>query len=90
MTSQYKSLVGKRRVLLFGGAIGDTAKYDITNDAFIMDLATYTWKKLICTGNIPTPRAAHASTVINTLQMVVYGGAAGSNLLLKVRWYFGP
>jgi len=48
-----------------------------------MDLVTFTWRKLNCSGLAPAPRAAHASVVINTLQMLVYGGAAGSKSLQK-------
>lgn len=83
-TLSITSLVGRQRVLLFGGAIGDTKKYNITNDSFMLDLSACAWKKLVCTGSVPVPRAAHASSTINTLQMVVYGGAAGSLLLRKL------
>ena len=30
------------------------------------------------TGNIPTPRAAHAACNVNENQLIIYGGAAGS------------
>ena len=73
------------RVVLFGGAIGDTNKYSITRDTYILDMNTLVWRKPICTGVPPTPRAAHASVAIENSQVVVYGGAAGSNSIVKLR-----
>ena len=63
---------------MFGGAIGDSSNYNITNDVFIMDLNVCSWKKLICSGLAPTPRAAHTSVGVNLSQIIVYGGSAGS------------
>lgn len=42
-------------------------------------MALLKWKKLICGGVPPTPRAAHACAMVDNLQMVVYGGATGGN-----------
>ena len=36
----------------------------------------------IATGNIPSPRAAHASCCVNLNQLVIYGGATGCNEFL--------
>ena len=66
-------------MVLFGGAIGDTNKYNITRDTFILDMSTLMWKRPNCCGVLPTPRAAHACATVDIYQMVVYGGAAGSN-----------
>jgi N-acetylneuraminic acid mutarotase len=66
---------------LFGGAIGDTNKYSITGDTFMFDMSANKWKKLQCGGVLPTPRAAHACTIVDNLQMVVYGGATGGKFL---------
>jgi len=74
-------IVGKEKIVLFGGAIGDTNKYSITGDTYILDVPTFKWKKLVCGGVAPSPRAAHACAMVDTLQMVVYGGATGGGSL---------
>jgi hypothetical protein len=76
---QYEAIVGKNKIVLFGGAIGDTNKYNITRDTFILDMNTLIWKKPNCSGIFPTPRAAHTCATVEIYLMVVYGGAAGSN-----------
>lgn len=77
-------LVGKDKLILFGGAIGDTNKYTITGDTYVLDAKTFAWKKLLCGGIPPTPRAAHACAMVYTFQMVVYGGAAGGGFDINV------
>lgn len=37
---------------------------------------TNKWRKLECTGEIPTQRAAHASCKVDHMMMTIYGGAA--------------
>lgn len=39
-------LVSKNKVVLFGGATGDTGKYIITGDTYALDLISYRWTKL--------------------------------------------
>jgi protein phosphatase len=39
------------------------------------------WAKLEGAGIAPSPRAAHASCAIDSLQMVIYGGATGGGSL---------
>lgn len=75
------ALVSKRKVVLFGGATGDTGKYVITSDTYTLDLNSNKWKKIEGGGIVPSPRAAHASTSIDALQMIVYGGATGGGSL---------
>jgi hypothetical protein len=66
--------VSKSKVILFGGATGDTGKYVITGDTYCLDLISNKWSKLegksslllssyylIGSGIAPSPRAAHAS-----------------------------
>lgn len=79
------TLVSKTKVVLFGGATGDTGRYSMTGDTFIFNVLTRTWIKLegrrgfthSARGIAPSPRAAHASTNVDSLQLVVYGGATG-------------
>ena len=75
--------VSKNKIVLFGGATGDTGKYSITADAYCLDLLSCQWTRLDTTvaGTPPSPRAAHASTGAESMQMVVYGGATGGGSL---------
>ena len=38
--------VRKTRVVLFGGATGDTGKYGMRGETYILNVETMTWKKL--------------------------------------------
>mmetsp|Transcript_23081 Transcript_23081/g.41226 ORF Transcript_23081/g.41226 Transcript_23081/m.41226 type:complete len:748 (+) Transcript_23081:1367-3610(+) len=74
--------VSKTKVVLFGGAIGDTGRYSIVGDTFSYDCLTRTWTKIEgAAGAPPTPRAAHASSTVEAGQLVVYGGATGGGSL---------
>ena len=73
--------ISKGFAILFGGATGDTGKYSITNDTYSFELITRIWKKLECSGELPSPRAAHASVAVELNQMVIYGGATGGGSL---------
>ena len=75
------TLVSKNKAVMFGGATGDTNKYSITGDTYSLDLTTRTWTKLEANGSSPSPRAAHAATTVESLQVVVYGGATGGGSL---------
>lgn len=69
------SLVARNRVCLFGGAAGNP--FLITNDTFLLNTATFMWKKLENTGTIPCSRAAHGTCVVDHFQMAIFGGATG-------------
>ena len=80
------TLVSKTKVVLFGGATGDTGKYSMTGETFLFNILARTWSKLngilrlliaVVKGVPPSPRAAHSSTNVEQMQMVVYGGATG-------------
>ncbi|OMJ71427.1 hypothetical protein SteCoe_30361 [Stentor coeruleus] len=75
------TLVSKTKAILFGGATGDTGKYSITGDTYSLDLLNKTFTRIEATGTSPTPRAAHASTAVDSLQLVIYGGATGGGSL---------
>lgn len=47
----------------------------------MFDIITRYWKKLEGGGIAPSPRAAHASSSLEVLQLVVYGGATGGGSL---------
>ncbi len=40
------TVVSKSKVILFGGATGDTGKYIITGDTYALDLICNKWAKL--------------------------------------------
>jgi len=71
--------VSASKAVLFGGATGDTGKYTMTGDTFVFTTSKRCWLKLSCQGIPPSPRAAHAATAIESMQLVVYGGATGGN-----------
>ena len=41
------TLVSKTKVVLFGGATGDTGKYSMTGETYLFNILTKTWGKLI-------------------------------------------
>ncbi len=45
------TLVSSSKVVLFGGATGDTGKYIMTGDTFLFNILTKSWTKLA--GKIP-------------------------------------
>jgi protein phosphatase len=75
------TLVSDSRVLLFGGATGDSGRYTITADAYSLDVNSITWTKIAAEGTVPSARAAHAAACVDQLQLVVYGGATGGGSL---------
>jgi protein phosphatase len=74
-------MVHKYKVVLFGGATGDTGKYSMTGETFLFNTLLKTWTELNVKGVPPSPRAAHSSTNVEQMQMVVYGGATGGGSL---------
>ena len=77
-------LISKTKAILFGGAISSDGNYKITGDTFLFDCTNCTWSKIhphYEEQRGPCPRAAHASTVVEELQMVVFGGAIGHGTL---------
>mmetsp|Transcript_101111 Transcript_101111/g.324811 ORF Transcript_101111/g.324811 Transcript_101111/m.324811 type:complete len:842 (-) Transcript_101111:156-2681(-) len=75
------TLVGNSRVVLFGGATGDSGRYTITADAYMLEAASDTWTRVQAEGTVPSARAAHAAACVDHSQMVIYGGATGGGSL---------
>lgn len=75
--------VNKNEIVLFGGATGDIGKYIMTNDTYLFNVYNSHWSKFEPVGVTPTPRAAHASVLIEAMQMIVYGGATGGNFFVN-------
>eukprot|EP00440_Ansanella_granifera_P058066 gb/GFBE01062939.1/.p1 GENE.gb/GFBE01062939.1/~~gb/GFBE01062939.1/.p1 ORF type:complete len:847 (+),score=138.18 gb/GFBE01062939.1/:1-2541(+) len=75
------TFVGDNRVVLFGGATGDSGRYTITADAFMLNASTNTWSRIQAEGSVPFARAAHAAACVDHSQMVIYGGATGGGSL---------
>jgi protein phosphatase len=40
------TLISKNRAILFGGAIGDSGKFIITNETYLYDFTTRVWRKV--------------------------------------------
>lgn len=54
----------------------------MTGDTYLFNILTKTWVKLSTVKGVPpSPRAAHSSTNVEQMQMVVYGGATGGGSL---------
>lgn len=70
---------GKEMVLLFGGAIGKSNQYTVTNRTYSFDKINGKWKEILCSGEIPSPRAAHASVIISNV-LIIFGGSRDKNL----------
>jgi hypothetical protein len=83
------TVVNRSKVILFGGATGDTGKYCMSGDTYILSLPKNSWTKLPTQGTAPSPRAAHAATAVESLQVVIYGGAAGGTSFKNCRGKFG-
>eukprot|EP01071_Lankesteria_metandrocarpae_P010067 Lankesteria_metandrocarpae@DN5282_c0_g1_i1.p1 len=78
--------VGQATVILFGGAVGDSGKYQITNDLCTLDVTVMKWSA-VKAGNSPAPRAAHAAACVDVMQFVIYGGATGGGSLSSDELY---
>jgi len=81
------TLLGNNRVVLFGGATGDSGRYTITADAYMLEVSTNIWTRIQAEGVVPSARAAHASACVDQAQMVVYGGATGGGSLSSDELY---
>ncbi len=71
------SQITKTKVLLFGGATGNTGKYSINSDVYLYEISLKKWRKLDPSGTSPSQRAAHASAYVDPGQVYIYGGATG-------------
>ena len=71
---------------LFGGAIGNAGSYEITSDAYILNLNALSSTKLSIQNDIG-PRAAHSVTVIKEYQVILFGGATGGGSLATEELY---
>ncbi|XP_053993618.1 uncharacterized protein LOC128884326 isoform X2 [Hylaeus volcanicus] len=72
--------MGNNTMILFGGAVGDTGNYSISNDTYSFNFITKNWVKIVAE-NAPSSRAAHAAACVDSMQFVVYGGATGGGSL---------
>ena len=69
--------ISRNKVVLFGGAYGDAGKFTISGETYTFEIYSRRWSKLDPIGQLPTPRAAHAASSVETMQMIIYGGASG-------------
>ena len=59
-------------IVIFGGAAKDGS---MSNEAFVLDLNTWKWTKLVCSGNQPSPRAGACLCPLNENTVILFGGA---------------
>lgn len=72
--------ISKTRAILFGGATCCDGPFRITGECFMFESQSTNWKEIHPAGrheDVPSPRAAHAASVIEKLQLVIFGGAVG-------------
>ena len=69
-------LDGSPSFLLFGGYSKLTG--GLMNDLWSFDPEGRSWRRLRATGDAPTPRRDHCACVINSSEMVVFGGFDGT------------
>lgn len=81
----YHSLdfVGGDSLLAFGGSDGT----NYLNDLLIYSIATNLWSSVGLTNSPPTPRAGHASFILND-DLWIFGGITTSRVLLNDVWRF--
>lgn len=58
----------------------DVGRYTITADLYLIDVTNNVSTKLV-SENTPSPRAAHAAACVESMQVVVFGGATGGGAL---------
>lgn len=80
------TLISPVKVVLFGGAVGDTKNFNFSNETFILNIMTKIWtkleskpSKLVSEKFLPSARAAHAACPLDNLQMIIHGGSTKSN-----------
>lgn len=49
------------KLCLYGGAAGTPSNIEMVDSAYSLDMKKYEWKKIECTGIIPSARAAHGA-----------------------------
>lgn len=82
-------MVSTTKIVMFGGAIGDTKNFTFSNETFILNIMTKIWTKIdINDKSLPCPRAAHASCSFGDNQMLMYGGSTGNGSLAGDELYF--
>merc|ERR1719489_29441 len=74
-------------ICMFGGAVGDPGKYNITNDVYVYDTTKSAWRTIIAEG-APPPRAAHAACAVDNTHLVIFGGATGGGSLSEDSLFF--
>ena len=74
------SLVSQSKLILFGGAVGDTNEYTLSNETYLYNMNTKIWMCLnqYLTSKLPEARAVHAYTTNDKNQLLIHGGSTKS------------
>eukprot|EP01130_Rhizamoeba_saxonica_P005349 TRINITY_DN2146_c0_g1_i1.p1 TRINITY_DN2146_c0_g1~~TRINITY_DN2146_c0_g1_i1.p1 ORF type:complete len:395 (+),score=75.21 TRINITY_DN2146_c0_g1_i1:299-1483(+) len=73
-TANYITIKNVDYILIFGGGDGQT----IYNDLYLLNLEEFMWIRHDTLMNVPLPRCAHTSAIINN-RLYIFGGGDGSN-----------
>lgn len=77
------TLISDSRAILFGGAVGNSNEYTITNDTYTLDLFSKSFVKIQPQGECPEPRAVHAALALENSEFLIYGGIAEGGKMVK-------
>ena len=89
---KYDKPDGTTKFILFGGFSKKNG--GLMNDVWSFDIKSNSWQLLEATGDIPSPRRDHCAVVVNSSEMLVFGGFNGTENvneffsfnLLTLRW----
>ena len=76
------TLINPTKAILFGGAVGDTKSFQLSNETFIYNIMTRIWMNLsdLPYTTLPEPRAAHAAAANDLSQLLIHSGSLGSKI----------
>jgi hypothetical protein len=85
------TMVSSSKIVMFGGAVGDTKNFVFSNETYTLNLSTKLWTKLdsknkyylilVNEKSLPCPRAAHAACGMGENQLLMYGGSIGCRFI---------
>lgn len=71
----------ENKLLIFGG---QTEEMVNLNDLWCLDLETWEWNHMPCTGDVPTSRRLHSMEIVNDRFIYIFGGLPLNNDLYRL------
>lgn len=68
------------KLCLFGGAYAGSNNLEMSNSVYSFNMNKMEWRKIQCTGMVPSGRAAHGAAYFQQNKIVIYGGASKQGL----------